>query len=371
MYISGAGHAALIGWLLVGGLFQAPPPEEVTSTSVSLISSNDLAALNLPEAAPQVVDQAQQSPDAPDSDTAPQAPTPTTSPRPAPRPDRVAAPEAETPPAQPQQPLAPPPDPVIEDAPDQLTPPVETPGTDLAALPAPAPRPVDRVAPQAAPAPAPDAVIDEAARQATRPSPQALPDAAPETETTAPPEANDRIVTEADQGTVTSSPRPRPRPARRPTPPTTPPETAAETETADAAPTDPEPAAPDTDDAVRQALQGTGGAGIAPTGPPLTSGEKDALRLAVQSCWVVDAGSPAARVTVTLAFELSEQGKVQSGSLRMIENSGGADAALRAAFEAARRAILRCQRDGYDLPPEKYAQWREVEVVFDPSRLRN
>lgn len=40
------------------------------------------------------------------------------------------------------------------------------------------------------------------------------------------------------------------------------------------------------------------------------------------------------------------------------------------AFEAARRAILRCGATGYDLPAEKYGQWRDIEMTFNPEKMR-
>ena len=42
---------------------------------------------------------------------------------------------------------------------------------------------------------------------------------------------------------------------------------------------------------------------------------------------------------------------------------------VRLAFEAGRRAILRCQRSGYDLPEEKYPLWKRMEITFDPSEF--
>ena len=42
----------------------------------------------------------------------------------------------------------------------------------------------------------------------------------------------------------------------------------------------------------------------------------------------------------------------------------------RQAFEAARRAIIRCGSRGFPLPAEKYDQWREVEMVFNPEGMR-
>jgi hypothetical protein len=57
--------------------------------------------------------------------------------------------------------------------------------------------------------------------------------------------------------------------------------------------------------------------------------------------------------------------------VRLIGGSGGSDTAIGIAFESARRAVLRCQSTtGYDLPADKYEQWREVEMTFDPSGVR-
>ena len=38
--------------------------------------------------------------------------------------------------------------------------------------------------------------------------------------------------------------------------------------------------------------------------------------------------------------------------------------------EAARRAIIRCGASGYNLPVEKYDQWRDIEMTFNPERMR-
>jgi hypothetical protein len=121
--------------------------------------------------------------------------------------------------------------------------------------------------------------------------------------------------------------------------------------------------------AVADAVAG-GGAVEGDPGPPMTAGEREALRLAVQECWVVDVGSESANVSVTVGMRMSPEGRVVDGTLQMLEASGGSEAAVRSAFQSARRAILRCQRDGYDLPPEKYARWQEIEMVFNPEEMR-
>jgi len=58
------------------------------------------------------------------------------------------------------------------------------------------------------------------------------------------------------------------------------------------------------------------------------------------------------------------------GSIRMTDFDGGSDAAARTMFAAARSAIARCGRTGFPLPPEKYDQWKDLELVFDPNGMR-
>jgi hypothetical protein len=92
----------------------------------------------------------------------------------------------------------------------------------------------------------------------------------------------------------------------------------------------------------------------------------------VQDCWVVDVGSQAANVTVTLSMQMDRNGHVVASSLRLLSSSGGSGAAVETAFQAARRAVLRCDqmKGGYDLPIEKYDRWKEIEMTFNPEMMR-
>ena len=362
--ISGAGHLAVIGWALFGGAFRSDPPP-VTVVEAVAISSEEYAALTARQSAPEAVANVD-TPEPPaagegapglssDTDTAPDAR----------QPEASATPPPDTRPDAPERPVPAPAD--VDDAPPALSaPPEETaalvPETSLR----PQPRPAPRVAPTPVAPPEPDTRVDDVTR------PEVAPEAGAEVaeeeqEATAPEEAATEIVTEAEEADTpapSASIRPRARPAR-PAP--------SETGTA-AAPE--EPAAPDTDrDAVSDALAAAIGQGTPtpdrPSGPPLTAGEKDALRVAVQRCWNVGSlSSDALATTVVVAVSMAESGKPEIASIRMLSHTGGSEAAARQAYEAARRAIIRCGADGYDMPPEKYSQWRDIEMTFNPEKMR-
>ena len=105
-----------------------------------------------------------------------------------------------------------------------------------------------------------------------------------------------------------------------------------------------------------------------PGSTPTTGTELEAFRNAILRCWAVDPGSAAARVRVTIGFELSQDRRVV-GPVRLLRSVGGDGAAAESAFQAARRAVLRCQGDGFPLPADKYDQWRLVEMTFDGSAM--
>ena len=96
---------------------------------------------------------------------------------------------------------------------------------------------------------------------------------------------------------------------------------------------------------------------------------RNELEARVKKCWVVDIGSDAANVTVTLGFKLGLDGKAQPGSIRLIKSNAAKKSSEKIAFQAARRAILRCQRGGYSLP-QNFGYSNYVELEFDPANMR-
>jgi hypothetical protein len=98
--------------------------------------------------------------------------------------------------------------------------------------------------------------------------------------------------------------------------------------------------------------------------------DADALGLAIRACWLVEPGSEAARVTVTVGFDLDREGRVVDAQVRLLHAQDGPAEGVVPAFQAAQRAVLRCQgAGGYDLPLAQYGLWRQVELTFDPTGL--
>jgi hypothetical protein len=364
LYASGGIHFAILLWAVIGGpLFTDTEEEDFEVTGVTLISPQEFDAMfATARPAPPVVEQ-------------PVAPMP--APEPAPEPalptaeataPEIAPPEAAPEPPQDSQPdvtaLMPPPETVVQDELAALpAPPAQDPTAAPSETPAPSEAP--RVAPLPTPAPPPD--VDTAPEVVTRPEPSETPAPLPETPPTAPEESTTEIVTEAETPAASLAPVTSFRPPARPI------RTTAEAPTPDPAPqVEPRDATADAiAAAVAAAVSETPPAPAAPSGPPLSAGQRDGLRLAIQSCWNVGSlSSEALRTTVTLSVNLGRDGRPDSGSIRMTDYEGGGETAARQAFEAARRAVIRCGTSGYDLPEESYDHWRELELVFNPEEMR-
>jgi hypothetical protein len=361
--ISAIGHGALIALALFGVPWFGPREREpIRVTEVSFITEAEFAAA-----------QAAASPDAPREATAPALPPPARpAPAPAPEPPTEIV-EAPEPPDQ-QVAILQPPAPAESAVPPEIAPPVATPAPPTAAAP-PRARPAPRVEPNPTPPP------DETLRPAEVPEPVPTPDPVPEPEPerveetpAAPPEAAPEVAEAMPPAplALVSSGRPRPREVEAAPRETPPPDQAAavmaavQQEAARRPETPPTPATPATEPT---RTEPTAAATSLPVGPPLTNSEKDGLKLAVQRCWNVPAGlRDAQELKVTLAAELGPDGQVINASIRLLEPSPAPDGRFQQAYEAGRRALIRCAP--YDgLPRDKFGQWRNIEVVFNPEGM--
>ncbi|MEM6303885.1 MAG: energy transducer TonB [Pseudomonadota bacterium] len=350
-YISGAGHLALIGWVLFGGVFRSEPPA-FEMTEVSVITGAEFDAILAAQRPPDQVTEVAQ----------PQAPVPTPD-----APEVAATADAPITQPDPVETQVPPQDTAPEVVPDDPPPPAEVtdaaptledPG-DIAEItpelaPEAAPRPVERVAPEPVAQPEPEATPDLDEQQALAPD-EAGEETQEAQEATAPEEATTEIVTEATAAPARSA-RP---PGRRPSAPAR------------------QAQEPDTDsqaDAIAAAVaaaQVDTPTPAAPSGPPLTQGERETLRLAIKACWNVGSmSSEALRTIVVVGLDMNRDGTPIGSTIRLLSHSGGSAGAARQGFETARRAILRCGARGFELPDEKYSQWQSIEITFDPRKMQ-
>ncbi|TDT75220.1 cell division and transport-associated protein TolA [Litoreibacter halocynthiae] len=366
-YVSGAGHAAFILYLIVGGLFVARDTDfEVKVSNVSIISGEEFASMQA------------QSPGEGELPPAPEVPADVDQPAPAVEPETPSAPP---PTPRPVEEVAPEPEPVIPEPAEAVEAPVvpeqpEAPDVDgdpgdtlIVPDAVPVPRPAERIAEEVVEQPDPEVAVGETDQAATAPAAEPTPVEEAQEET-AREEATTEIVTEADEPS-TSAPTKSTRPGRKPKPPARPAPQVAETPTE--TPSEAPSLADSIANAVAEANTSTAVADNANPGggtsSPITRSEKGAFILGIQKCWNVGAlGTDALAVSVVVGFQMEQNAKPIVGSIRMISSTGGSGVAVEKAYEAARRAIIRCGASGYNLPLDKYDQWREVEVSFNATK---
>lgn len=381
--ISIALHGVILGLVTFGGpLFSTDDTQAIQISEVSIITSSEFAAMTSSAPTPDaVVDpqpiappvepiendapetpqvEAPQTPEAPEpveTQTAETLPDVQSDPDPLPEPE-VEAPEvAET--AQgatggsvvvPDAQVS------TEDSPGRVE------ETELALL-KPKPRPAPRVDNTPSDKPEPDAETSKETQEATAPTEEAT-EQAEVKEETAPAESTTQITPDADPDSAApiKSARPKGRPsdlnqraiaARE----------AKEKQAAAAAEEERKAAEAKAIADALKAVQQTS----TNEGPPLTGSEKGALVLAVQQCWNVPVGvQDAGNLVVVLSVDLTPDGKL-AGNPQLIDPSGSPQGLIKQAYEAGRRALIRCAP--YNLPQEKYEQWKQLEVVFNPQKM--
>ena len=372
--ISAVGHLGVILWAVLGGWLFAPkdmPPMEVAS--VSLMSEGEYQAMMASAPKPDPAVQPAETPPV----IQPPEPVDTALPEPQapaePTPVEEVLP-AEVPVAPEVQPVA-----VPEPAPKvaEEEQPIPVPESTIA----PKPRPAQRITD--VPVDSPQDTPEVAETATPEVSDQAEPDA-PVIETTEPaaaPEESAAMVspdaTESDAPELapTASLRPQSRPERQVQVEDAPqPEAQATENTATQADAEAEAIAAALAEAA--ATDSSSADTGLPEGPPMTAGERDGVRVAINSCWNIGSLSSAAqRVKLVMRVEMNEDGTPIGPSIQMTSFEGGDDAAAQQAFEAAKRAVVRGVRGcggkpGYELDPEKYGQWNVMNLTFDASGMR-
>ncbi len=305
--VSVIGHGILIALGVVTLASTAPLDMNVEAVPVDFVKADEVTSLDkgLKTAAikekPAPNDPAPAPKEAAKPDPAPPAekPAPPPPPKPAPPPPVPTPPEPPTPPPPPD----PPPEPKAAETPPEPAPPPPAP------------------APDAAPADQPQKTAVIPPRPRLRPRPPKPKEAAPAqvAEAKQPEFDTDKIAALLDKTPPASTPEQSDAPAGL----------GVEKGTADA---------------------------------KMTQNELDALRAAVQRCWVIPQGWTDPReVAVTIRFKLNQDGTV-AGTPVVIEFPASQYGQVSA--DNAIRAVLRC--GPYQLPPAKYDQWSEVQLRFTP-----
>ena len=99
----------------------------------------------------------------------------------------------------------------------------------------------------------------------------------------------------------------------------------------------------------------------------LTLNEIDAFRTQMRRCWNPPSGARNAEdLIVQVRVSLAPNGMISAGP-KVMNRAQLGDPFFRAAAESVLRAIRRCQP--FEMPPEKYASWRDIELKFDPGKM--
>ena len=121
------------------------------------------------------------------------------------------------------------------------------------------------------------------------------------------------------------------------------------------------------DDALRQAIDPTS----ASSGQALSAEERKAFMDDVRRCWnVPPSASSELETTVVIAFSMTQDGKPIASSIRLVSSESGSSTSTKIAFQSAKRAILVCGLLGFQLPGDKYDQWKDIELTFNDEDMR-
>jgi hypothetical protein len=99
----------------------------------------------------------------------------------------------------------------------------------------------------------------------------------------------------------------------------------------------------------------------------MTINELDALKARLIGCWHIQVTPPdPSELRVKMKIFLNQNGSLSQPPIIL---ESGSSSFARTAAESAVRAVRRCAP--YNLPPEKYDDWREIIMTFDPREQSN
>ncbi len=100
----------------------------------------------------------------------------------------------------------------------------------------------------------------------------------------------------------------------------------------------------------------------------LAVSEIDAFRAQIQKCWSIPAGArDSENLVIQIRLGLNRDGSIAQGPFVLDTQNRRGDPFYRAAAESVLRAVHQCQP--FQMPVEKYALWRDIELTFNPQQM--
>ena len=101
----------------------------------------------------------------------------------------------------------------------------------------------------------------------------------------------------------------------------------------------------------------------------LAISEIDLVRQQIRECWSLPAGAKEAEnLSIEIRMTMNPDGTVRQARI-LDQNRLQSDPFFRAAAESALRAVLNPHCNPLKLPPEKYQQWQNMILIFDPRDM--
>jgi hypothetical protein len=97
---------------------------------------------------------------------------------------------------------------------------------------------------------------------------------------------------------------------------------------------------------------------------PLLSNENlTSFRRQIISCWATN--NITFKGEITVGLQMNKDGTVKRDTIEIINyDTANNKAVVDKAFSLVKQALIACEKNGYDLPSDKYNQWNEIEIVF-------
>lgn len=126
---------------------------------------------------------------------------------------------------------------------------------------------------------------------------------------------------------------------------------------------------PDTDATDKKMTEPTPTPNVSKFSDVLSISEMDALRQQLSQCWSVMAGAQNAEDQIVELNVVVNQDRTVASAQVADQSKYNSNPSFRAAADSAMRAMRNPNCSPLNVPPEKYNQWHEMTIVFDPKEM--